>query len=87
LRKALNEALPPAFDYLERQRAGVEWLAGGRFTIADIATASMLQQLRHTGESIDAARWPHLAAYAERVLSRPSFKSCIADEMAGLPQR
>lgn len=87
VRKALTEALPPAFDYLEAQLDGVEWLAGGRFTIADVATASMCQQLRHTGESIDAARWPRLAAYAERVLSRPSFKSCLADEMQGMPKR
>jgi glutathione S-transferase len=78
--KALTESLPPAFDYLEEQLDGVEWLAGGRFSIADIAVASMLQQLRHGRETVDAARWPRLAAYAERALSRPSFKGCIAEE-------
>lgn len=87
VRKALGEALPPALDYLEGQLDGVEWLVGGRFTIADVATASMLQQLRHAGEPVDAARWPRLAAYADRVLARPSFKSCLADETKGLPPR
>jgi glutathione S-transferase len=87
VRKALTESLPPALDYLEGQLDGVEWLAGGRFSIADIATGSMLQQLRHAGESLDAGRWPRVAAYAERVLARPSFKSCLADETKGLPPR
>lgn len=80
VRKGLTELLPPALDYLEGQLDGVEWLAGGRFTVADIATASMLQQLRHAGETLDAGRWPRVAAFAERALSRPSFKSCIAEE-------
>ena len=87
VRKALDEALPPALDYLEGQLDGVEWLVGGRFTIADVATASMLQQLRHAGETVDAGRWPRLAAYAERALARPSFKTCLADETKGLPPR
>lgn len=87
VRKALGESLPPALDYLEQQLEGVEWLAGGRFSIADIAVGSMLQQLRHAGESVDAARWPRVAAFAERVLARPSFKTCLADELKGLPPR
>ncbi|MEB2345035.1 MAG: glutathione S-transferase family protein [Deltaproteobacteria bacterium] len=80
VRKSLAELLPPALDYLEGQLDGAEWLAGGRFTVADIAAASMLQQLRHAGETLDAGRWPHVAAFAERALARPSFASCIAEE-------
>jgi len=87
VRKALDESLPPALDYLERQLDGVEWLAGGRFSIADIAVASMLQQLRHAGAPVDAARWPRVAAWSERVLSRPSFKGCIAEEAQALGLR
>jgi glutathione S-transferase len=84
VRKGLTELLPPALDYLEGQLEGVEWLAGGRFTVADIAVGSMCQQLRHAGETVDAARWPRVAAFAERVLSRPSFKGCIAEETQAL---
>jgi glutathione S-transferase len=87
VRKALTEALPPALDYLEQQLDGVEWLVGGRFSIADIAVASPLQQLRSAGESLDATRWPRVAAYAERVLTRPSFKGCIAEEAQILAPR
>jgi glutathione S-transferase len=82
VRKGL-EALPAVFDYLEGQ-AGDDWLVGGRFSIADVAVGTGLAQLGHAGEAVDAARWPKLAAYAERVLSRPSFKSCIAEEQQAL---
>lgn len=88
VRKSLTEVLPPALDYLEQQLDGAEWLVGDRFSIADIAVATTLQQLRHGRESVDAARWPRVAAFAERALSRPSFKSCIAEEaqlLASLP--
>jgi glutathione S-transferase len=78
--KALAESVPPAFDYLEQQLDGVEWLAGGRFSIADIAVATMLQQFRHARETIDATRWPRLAAFADRALARPSFKGCVEEE-------
>ncbi len=72
--------LPEIFDYLEAELGDGEYLAGGRFTVADIATGSMLRQHQLAGESVDAGRWPKLAAYAERVLSRPSFKSAAEAE-------
>lgn len=84
VRTALDQAIPPLFDYLEAQLGDAEWLVGGRFSIADIAVGTMLQQLRHAGESVDAGRWPRLAAFAERVLSRPSFKGCVAEEAQSL---
>jgi glutathione S-transferase len=86
VRKALAEAAPAALDYLEGQLEG-EWLVGGRFTIADVAVASPLQNLRYAGEAVDAARWPRVAAHAERVWSRPSFKGCLADEAQALGLR
>jgi len=77
---ALGEALPPLFDYLDEQIGDGEYLVGGRFTIADIAVGSMLRQFQMAGESVDVSRWPKLAAYAERVLARPSFKNHAAEE-------
>lgn len=77
---ALGETLPPLFDYLNEQIGDNEFFVGGRFTIADIAIGSMLRQFQMAGESVDAARWPKLAAYAERILGRPSFKNHAAEE-------
>lgn len=78
--KTLTEKLPPLFDYLEGQIGGNEYLAGGMFSIADIAVASMLVNFEHAGGEIDTARWPNLAAYAKRIHARPSFKACIEEE-------
>jgi len=41
--------------------------------------------LRPTGGSVDAARWPKLAAYALRIHARPSFAACIEDESRMFP--
>ena len=79
--EALTEKLPPVLDYLEGELSDDDALVGGRFSIADIGIATQLQQLRHAGESIDAGRWPKLARYADAILSRPSFKGCIADDV------
>jgi glutathione S-transferase len=77
----VEERQPPAFDYLEGQlEGGSEGLVGGRFSIADIATVTMLAQLIHARLEIDARRWPKLVAYRDRVLARPSFKACLEQE-------
>ena len=79
--KAVDEDQPPVFDYLESQVSeGSEDLVGGRFTIADIATGTMLAQLIHAQLEIDSGRWPKLTAFRDRVHARPSFKACIEQE-------
>jgi len=77
----VDEKQPPVFDYLEGQlESGAEGLVGGRFSIADVATGSMLAQLIHASLDLDARRWPKLVAYRDRVHARPSFKACIEQE-------
>lgn len=72
---ALNETIPPTFDWLESQvEKGV---LGGPLSIADIAVGGQLANFRLGGEKVDAARWPKLAAWAERTLARPSFAKLI----------
>jgi len=79
--KIVKEGQPPVFDYLEGQlEEGAEGLVGGRFSVADIATGSMLAQLIHARLELDAKRWPKLASYRDRLHARPSFKSCIEGE-------
>jgi glutathione S-transferase len=84
-RKTMREDLPPLFDYLGSVLGDADYLIDGAFGIADIALASQLVNLRFAGGSIDAARWPGLASYAERILARPSFAKCIADESRFFP--
>ena len=47
-----------------------------------IASASVFVNFAHGGERVDSSRWPKLAAYVERIHSRPSFKACIEEEKA-----
>lgn len=73
---AVNKHMPVAFDYLETEISG-DYLAGGMFSIADISVATMLVNIRHAGEDIDANRWPKFRAYIEKLHDRPSFRKLI----------
>jgi glutathione S-transferase len=74
--KALAETIPPALDWAESQVAS--GVLGGALSIADIAVAAQLANFRLAGEKVDAARWPKLAAFADRTLARPSFAKLLA---------
>ena len=78
--RTITESLPPFFDYLEGEIHGRQFFVDERFTIADIAVASVMANYRHSGEDLDAGRWPHFAAYLEKILSRPSFRTVLAEE-------
>jgi glutathione S-transferase len=80
--EALNEVLPPCFDYLERELGDNDWLVGNRFSIADIATATQFVNFAHGSGQVDAGSWPRLASYVERSLTRPSFKAIVEEEQA-----
>jgi glutathione S-transferase len=73
--KAKEEQIPPALDWVESQLAS--GVLGGALSIADIAVGAQLANFRLAGEKIDGARWPKLAAWAERTLARPSFAKLI----------
>ena len=76
------EALPAHFDYLEEQLGDNEYLVGESFSVADVATGSVLRQFQLAGESLDASRWPKLAAYGDRILARDSFQTATREEDA-----
>lgn len=82
--KAFAEALPPRFDYLEKQLGDGPYLVGGRFSIADVGIASPIVNLQHAGYSIDASRWPRLARYVAAQHDRPSFEAAITEERSFL---
>ncbi len=82
--KAIQEDLPPVLDYLESQVSGGDAIIAGRFSVADIAIASLFVNLKHAGFRVDASRWPKLAAYLEAVHARPSFKALIEEETKAL---
>jgi len=76
------ERTPAVLDYLEGELSEREWLAGGQFSVADIAVASPFVNWGYAGEKVDAGRWPKLASYITRVHGRPSFRALIEEESA-----
>jgi glutathione S-transferase len=60
---------------LDAQLAGKEWIAGS-LTLADFAIASTL--VYRSGSGISLADAPNVAAWADRIEARPSWKAAIA---------
>ena len=68
VKHAIDEELPPLFDYLEGQLTGNGTsIAGPQFSIGDIGVATQFVNLRHAGVTVDATRWPKLARYVRGV--------------------
>jgi glutathione S-transferase len=82
VRKAVEEELPPRFDYLESQLDARDTIVGSRFSIGDIGIATQFVNLRHAGFGVDQRRWPKLARYVDTLLARASFKALIDEEAA-----
>jgi glutathione S-transferase len=83
--KAINEELPPMYDYLDRQlESGATTFVGSNLTIGDIGIASIFVNLQHAGVTVDPSRWPKLARTLSTILGRPSFATVIKEEQAML---
>jgi glutathione S-transferase len=78
---AMQEKLPEHFDYLEKCLGEQQWFVDDRFSLADIAIACQLVNLRHGEEELDAQRWPKLAAHFERTLARPALAEIVQGEL------
>jgi glutathione S-transferase len=76
----LKDKIPPLFDYLEKEIGTKKHVVADMFSIADISMGSMFVNFEHAGETVDAARWPHLARYVSAIHARPSFKALIDEE-------
>lgn len=83
VRKAREEELPVALDYLETQLPEQGWIFG-KLSIADISLAAFFRNAAFVRYQVDAARWPHMAAFLERAWSLPAFRTLAAYEDAML---
>jgi glutathione S-transferase len=65
-------------DHIERVLTEREWLAAGRFTVADLLMADVLRvpKVRAFGDR------PATEAYVTRITARPAFRRAFADQMA-----
>ncbi len=86
VRKAREEELPVALDYLEAQIPEAGWIFG-ELSIADISIASFFRNAAFVRYQVDAQRWPRTAAFLERAWALPAFAglSDFEDRMLRTP--
>lgn len=71
----LREHVLGRFDFFDNAVADRPYLAGERFTVADITALCAIDFGKVSKIRIDAAAHPHLAAWHTRVSERPSSKA------------
>jgi len=86
-RPVIESALPnleAQFAMLDRAVAKTSHLVGRNFTLADMNVLPMLFYLQHLPESGSMLRCnPHLAAYYEQHIARPSVKEAVPPPFPG----
>lgn len=71
----MREHVAARFDWLETELANRPYLAGERFTVADITAMCAIDFGKVSDIRIQAASHPNLAAWHARVAGRPSAKA------------
>jgi glutathione S-transferase len=71
----MREHVLSRFEWLDRELAARQFMAGARFTVADITAMCAIDFGKVSDIRIDAAKLPNLAAWKERVSGRPSAKA------------
>ena len=72
LAHTIETLLPPVLDYLEGELPAEGFLFGAPGT-ADISIATHFVNARYAGYELDAARWPRVAGFIERVSALPAM--------------
>jgi glutathione S-transferase len=75
----VDSFLRARLDRMEVVFAGREWLAGGRFTVADLLMADVLRQVDRFDGFAD---YPVCRDYVARITARPAFAKAYGDQMA-----
>jgi glutathione S-transferase len=85
--KIVTQQLPPCLDYIETQ-VPAEGFLFEDFGAADIGQISSFINASYAGYEVDAARWPLLASFIQRVKSHPAISPLLTTEaqMLGLAQ-
>jgi glutathione S-transferase len=63
--------------------ANRDWLAGDRFSYADLAAAAAISILDYMGE-VEWPDFPHVREWYGAMKSRPSFRPLLAERVRGL---
>ena len=97
VRRNLEELVPSVFDQLESLYFGPGLHGAGvpraersvetGLDISAIAIWSPIVNIEHVGVSVDAGRWPNLAAFMETMNAHPVLRPIVTEERAALGVR
>lgn len=82
--RAALDKIRPQLDYIGSLVRERNWIAGDEITIADFAAASHLSVLDYLGD-VPWSSDEDAKAWYQRIKSRPSFRSILADKIQGMP--
>jgi glutathione S-transferase len=71
----MREHVATRMSWIDRELANREYIAGPRFSVADITAMCALEFGKVSNIRVDPATYPNLAAYLARVTVRPSAKA------------
>lgn len=80
--RAAKSNIVPHLKYIEFLTRNNSWLAGEKITLADISAACQLSVVDYMGE-VPWDNYPKVKEWYALVKSRPSFRSLLADNVAG----
>lgn len=82
--RAALDRIRPQLDYIGSLTQDRNWLAGDEISVADFAAASHLSVLDYLGD-VPWSTNDDAKAWYQRIKSRPSFRSILADKIQGMP--
>ncbi len=77
-KKAIIERVEKRLGWVDAQLAGKPYLLGAEFSVADAYAFTVMNWGQWVG--IDIKQWPNIAAYMERVGSRPAVQAALKKE-------
>ena len=80
IKKIIDQAQPPIFDYLEAEIGEKTYLCGDAFSIADISVTCQFVQMMYSGESLPEVRYPNITRFVTTHMHRDSFKVLINND-------
>jgi glutathione S-transferase len=82
--RAARSNLKYHLSYLSYLADSRRWLAGDDMSFADLAAAAHISTVDYLGEML-WQDYPHVKAWYQRLKSRPSFRTILADRVPGTP--
>jgi glutathione S-transferase len=79
MKKKVPTSVGECFDLIEREMFKGPWVMGEGYSVCDMYLFTLARWLE--GDGIDSARYPKVHDHSRRMLSRPSVKKAVDEEL------